>query len=186
MSIVMDGAVASGSERALDFASVYQAHFHDVERWLRAMGIPESDREDIVQEVFLVVRRKLGAFDGRNLAGWLFRIASLTASDHRRRAWFKNLFHRREDRDLESFAWSGADPAENLERRQAEQQLYRILAGMSEKRRTAFVFYEIECLSGEEIAGLLEIPLATVWTRLHHARKDFLERVAELQAKERA
>ena len=44
---------------------------------------------------------------------------------------------------------------------------------MSEKLRTAFVLFEIEGYSGEEIARIQDIPLGTVWTRLHLARKEF-------------
>ena len=51
---------------------------------------------------------------------------------------------------------------------------------MSDVRRTAFVLFEIEGYSGEEIAELEQIPLATVYTRLHHARKDFLRLTAEI------
>jgi RNA polymerase sigma-70 factor (ECF subfamily) len=162
-----------------DFSSLYTRHFHDVERWIRAMGVPESELEDLTQEVFVVVRRKLAAFDGRNLPGWLFRIASRTVSDHRRRAWFKNLFSRRSDTDLDALEHAGAGPAESLERKEAERLVRRILSRMSEKRRTAFALFEIEGMSGEEIAQLLEVPVATVWTRLHHARKEFLSLLSE-------
>jgi RNA polymerase sigma-70 factor (ECF subfamily) len=52
---------------------------------------------------------------------------------------------------------------------------------MAEKRRTAFVLFEIEGYSGEEIAELFGIPVATVWTRLHHARKDYFRLVDAYQ-----
>ena len=44
---------------------------------------------------------------------------------------------------------------------------------MSDTRRATFVLFEIEGYSGEEIAEIQAIPVATVWTRLHHARKEF-------------
>ncbi len=56
---------------------------------------------------------------------------------------------------------------------QAQALLQKILLKMSEKRRVAFVLFEVEGYSGEEMAKLLEIPLATVWTRLYHARQEF-------------
>ena len=71
--------------------------------------MPSSDTEDLAQEIFLVVRRKLDRFDGGNLAGWLYRIAQLTVRDHRRRAWFKNLTLRRRNVDLAKLA-DGAPP----------------------------------------------------------------------------
>src|SRR5678815_2164726 len=82
------------------FRAIYDAWFDDVTRWLYALGVPSSDTEDLAQEIFLVVRRKLAAFDGGNLAGWLYRITQLTVRDHRRRAWFKNLTQRRKEVEL--------------------------------------------------------------------------------------
>ena len=61
---------------SLEFAPLYDEWFEHVARWIRALGAPSGDVEDIAQEVFLVVRRRLRDFDGRNLAGWLYRIAS--------------------------------------------------------------------------------------------------------------
>ena len=165
----------------LDFTRVYEAWFDPCLRWLRALGIPDADLEDLGQEVFVVVRRKLDGFDGEKLAAWLYRIAARTASDHRRRAWFRRLWTRGARVDLETLASTATGPCEALERREAERQLAAILGRMSEKRRVAFALYEIEGYSGEEIAALLDVPVATVWTRLHHARKEFLARVAELE-----
>ena len=70
-----------------------------------------------------------------------------------------------------------ADPSQILERREAERALSSILSDMSDVRRTAFLLFEVEGYSGEEIAELEGIPVNTVWTRLHHARKDFLRLV---------
>ncbi len=57
--------------------------------------------------------------------------------------------------------------------------LVQILRKMGEARRTAFVLFEIEGYSGEEIAALEEVPVNTVWTRLHHARKEFATLIAQ-------
>ena len=165
----------------LDFTRVYEAWFDPCLRWLRALGIPDADLEDVGQEVFVVVRRKLGGFEGDRLAAWLYRIAARTASDQRRRAWFRRLWTRGSRIDLDTMHSHAAGPAELYERREAERLLDGVLARMSEKRRVAFSLYEIEGYSGEEIAQLLDVPVATVWTRLHHARKEFLARVAELE-----
>src|SRR4029077_10587762 len=78
------------------FAAIYDAWFDEVVRWIGAFGMPDSETEDLAQEVFLVVNRKLSTFNGGNLAGWLYRIAELPVRDHRRRAWCKNLFRRRQ------------------------------------------------------------------------------------------
>jgi RNA polymerase sigma-70 factor (ECF subfamily) len=61
-----------------------------------------------------------------------------------------------------------------------------LLARLSEKRRSTFILFEIEGYSGEEIAALENVPVATVWTRLHHARRELAERLRELEAKRKA
>jgi RNA polymerase sigma-70 factor (ECF subfamily) len=173
------GTASLERERGLEFRAVYEAWFDRVCRWLRALGGPQSDVEDLAQEVFVVVRRKLPAFDGENLGAWLYRISARTASDARRRSWFKHLFARRASLPLDGLAHAAASPAELLERKEAEQVLYRLLDGMSEKRRRALVLAEIEGATSEEIARLEGIPAATARTRLHHARREFLERAAK-------
>jgi len=165
--------------RAFDFESVYEAHFVEVARWVRALGANDGDIEDLTQEVFIIVRRKLDTFDGRNLRGFLYRIAQRTVRDHRRSAWFRNLIRRQsplEPKTIASRSPTGLQVLEQAERRRAVDA---ILARMSEKRRSTFVLFEIEGYSGEEIARIQSLPIRTVWTRLHHARKDFLRMVAE-------
>src|SRR5689334_21378126 len=98
-------------ERESRFREIYERWFGDVVRWLYALGVPGSDTEDLAQEIFLVVQRKLHRFDGGNLAGWLYRIAQLTVRDHRRRAWFKNLTVRRRDIDVGHADLTTAGPA---------------------------------------------------------------------------
>jgi RNA polymerase sigma-70 factor (ECF subfamily) len=172
----------SESAQPADFTGIYTACFHVVERWVHALGGPDCEGEDLTQEVFLVVRRKLDRFDGRNLRGWLYAITARTVSDYRRRAWFRHCFVGRREVELDELPRAAPGPAEECERAEAQRLLYRLLGRMSEKRRTAFVLFELEGYTGEEIAELLGIPVATVWTRLHHARREFLARVAELNA----
>ncbi len=166
--------VETGAAEPLSFEDVYAKWFHEVSRWARAFGGLDADLEDLTQEVFLVVRRKLSHFDGKNLSGWLYRIAQRTVRDYRRRAWFRSLLRTKTERASEPESASPArDPAEQFERREAERFLSQILDQMNESRRTAFILFEIEGYSGDEIAALEGVPVNTVWTRLHHARKEF-------------
>ena len=59
------------------------------------------------------------------------------------------------------------------------RQLQQIVSKMSEKRRVVFMLFEVEDYAGEEIADMLDVPVNTVWTRLHHARKDFFALLAQ-------
>lgn len=166
-------------EREGRFREIYARWFGDVVRWLYALGVPNSDTEDLAQEIFLVVQRKLNRFDGGNLAGWLYRIAQLTVRDHRRRAWFKNLTTRRREIDVARAELTTPGPAAHYEEAENRRLVQGLVASMSEKLRTAFVLFEIEGYSGEEIARIQDIPLGTVWTRLHLARKEFWKLLAK-------
>lgn len=169
----------SGKRAGLDFRQIYEDWFDDVVKWLYALGAPASDTEDLAQEIFLVVRRRLDDFDGGNLAGWLYRITQLTVRDFRRRAWFRHLVRGRREIDMTDLPHGSAGPERNYEVAESRRLFQEVVARMSEKRRTTLILFEIEGYSGEEVARIQDIPLATVWTRLHHARKEFWKLVKD-------
>jgi RNA polymerase sigma-70 factor (ECF subfamily) len=171
---------------ALDFTRVYSTFFAHVARWIRALGGPTADVEDIAQDVFLVVRRRLVEFEGENLVGWLYKITRFTVRDHRRRAWFRHVLAGRRDIELDEMPHSQDGPAATLDKKEAKRVLHELLSRMSDKRRTAFVLFEIEGYSGEEIALMEDIPVSTVWTRLYHARRDFLGLVTKHNSREKS
>jgi RNA polymerase sigma-70 factor (ECF subfamily) len=159
------------------FEQIYETRFQDVLRWLRALGGLGADLEDLAQEVFLVVERKLDDFDGGNLNGWLFKITKNQAGHYRRRAWVRRVLSTNREPEVDDVplhASAQLTPHQLLERREAVAFVTKTLERMSSAQRTAFVLFEIEGYSGEEIAELEQIPLNTVWTRLHHARRSFL------------
>jgi RNA polymerase sigma-70 factor (ECF subfamily) len=162
-----------------DLRTIYDEWFDEVLRWIRALGGVEADRDDIVQEVFLVVRRRLPAFDGANLAGWLYAITRRKVRDARRRVWVKHIFTRRRSEDLEGLPDTAGGPASSLEHKEKQRVLWTLLGKMREQRRATFVLFEIEGLSGDEIARVQGIPINTVWTRLYHARKEFFALAAK-------
>jgi RNA polymerase sigma-70 factor (ECF subfamily) len=147
--------------------------------------VPELDREDVAQEVFLVVRRRLCDFDGRNLAGWLYRIASRKAGQHRRAGWMRLLFSPRRTTEVDDLPFTGTSALSKIETKEKGALLECLLSKMSDRRRNVFFLFEVEGHSGEEIADMLDVPMNTVWTRLHHARKDFFELLARHRRAER-
>ncbi|HEY2406489.1 MAG TPA: RNA polymerase sigma factor [Polyangiaceae bacterium] len=158
-----------------DFATLYDVWFDHVARWLKALGAPERDHEDLAQEVFLVVRRRLPEFDGHNVAGWLFQISRRQVLRYRRLRWVQRVLTFGSSEHVEQLPELRHSPLAALENKQRHELVQQLVAKLSDKRRVVFVLFEVEGYSGEEIADLLDIPLNTVWTRLHHARKDFFE-----------
>ena len=178
-------AAAVEGEAPLSFRAVYDARFHDVLRWVRAMGGRDEDLEDLAQEVFIIVRRKLAGFDGQNLHGWLYRITQRTVRDYRRAAWFRNWLSRKKladhERTLLKLVEPGRGPAEEQELREAQESFRLVLDRMREKHRTAFVLFELEGYTGEEIAELEGAPVSTIFTRLYHARREFVTILQQLK-----
>jgi RNA polymerase sigma-70 factor, ECF subfamily len=159
----------------LDFDTVYRQHGQLVARWAARLGGPDVAVDDIVQEVFLVVSRRLAGFRGEaKLTTWLFRITQQTVRNARRQRrrwrWISRLTKRVES----SVPADRPSPLEDRERNEAIAEFYRLLDTLSEKYREAIVLHELEGLDALQIAELLGIKPATVRVRLHRARAAFL------------
>jgi len=156
--------------------AIYRAHAGTVARWAAKLCGPGSDVEDLVHEVFLVVRRRLPEFRGEaKLTTWLYRITERVALQNRRKDRFRRWFGSARQLEIENaIAPARLTPVDSLERRQSIEACYRILDGMPDKYRTVLILFELEELSGEEIAALTGRKLATVWVHLHRARARFL------------
>jgi RNA polymerase sigma-70 factor (ECF subfamily) len=169
-------AALPGQDAELALARVYAENADFVWRSLQHLGARESDLEDLLQEVFLVVQRKLGGFDGRSrLTTWLFGICLRVVARQRRRAYFRlewatpDVPERADDRT----------PEDELSDEQRHRVLERALSRLSLEQRAVFVLFELEGNSCQEIAELVAVPLGTVYSRLHHARKDIKKALAK-------
>ncbi|MFT3768838.1 MAG: sigma-70 family RNA polymerase sigma factor [Minicystis sp.] len=162
---------------ALDLLAVHAAQADFVWRSLQRLGVRPADLEDVFQEVFIVVHRRLHTFDGSSaLTTWLFGVCLRVAAAHRRRAWFRrevptdDLAEHREVPEDEL-------PDAAVASRQARAALEAMLDRMDLDKRAVFVMFELDELSSEEIAAILGVPVGTVWSRLSAARKQF-EKIA--------
>lgn len=167
---VEDAVTAVPAGPSLEFRAIYERWFSEVSRWVRAMGGPEAEREDLVQDVFLVVHRRLPDFDGQNVAGWLYQIARHRVRDFRRLLWVRHLLLGSVPLS-ESLSMGGASPADSLETNEKRLLLERLLGKLNESERAAVVLFEIDGYSGEEIAAIQGVPVNTVWARIHKGRK---------------
>lgn len=163
---------------------IYDQHADFVFRTLRALGVPDRDIGDAIQEVFLAIHRTLPAFEERcSMSTWLFTICRSVARDRRRRA-----YRRYEVIDgalVDAQPDSGSDLSTRLEHRQKLAELDAILEAMEEEQRLVFVLFEIERMTGAEISEALGIPLGTAYSRLRLARAAFRAAVARRRAAER-
>jgi RNA polymerase sigma-70 factor (ECF subfamily) len=164
---------------ALDFDAVYTEHVCFVWRVLRGMGVPAAQVEDAVQDVFVVVHRRLAAFDQRySIRTWMFAIAYRVASEHRRKARRTHDQVSLESRLVEDL---GPDPAQAAERSEALRVCLALLDQLDEDKRAVFLLAEVEGLTAPEIAEVMGQRLNTVYTRLRRARLQLNQTFAKWQ-----
>jgi RNA polymerase sigma-70 factor (ECF subfamily) len=167
----------------MTFKEVYDDNFRFVWRSLRRLGVRESDVADAVQEVFVVVYRKLAEFEGRSkVTTWLFGICLRVARDRKRAA--HERLRSEEAAPISDKADDRVDVGAEAERRQALAQIQSIILEMPEEQGTVFYLFELDGMSGEDIAEKLEVPLGTVHSRLRLAREQFRKAVARMHARD--
>jgi RNA polymerase sigma-70 factor (ECF subfamily) len=171
----------------LTFDAVYDEHFAFVWRSARRLGIAPSALDDVVQDVFVVVHRRLADFEGKSSAkSWLFGIVLHVVRDVRRTL-------RRKPAQLGGAGRSGDDvgdvvdidgssPHDSAAKREAVQMLHTILEAMPDDQREVFILSELEQMSVPEIAAAVGANTNTVYSRLRAARADFERAVARAQA----
>jgi RNA polymerase sigma-70 factor (ECF subfamily) len=171
------GQVAPRLASVPAFDEVYQAHVRFVWRTVRSFGVAEAQLEDAVQDVFVVVHRRLAEFAGRaRIETWLFAIARRVAGAYRRTAM------RKTDRNdaLDDVVLASADDTfAALSRAQAAAAVAAVLDGMDEDKRIVFTLVELEQMSVPDVAELVGINLNTAYSRLRLARRAFEAAVAK-------
>jgi RNA polymerase sigma-70 factor (ECF subfamily) len=165
------------------FGAVYEANFDFVWRSVRRLGVHPGSIDDQVQEIFLVVHRRLPEFEGRStIKTWLFGIVLRVVRDHRRQ-----VRRRAGDTstDPETLSDNGrGGPDESAAKAEAISALYRILDELDDEKREVFVLAELEQMTVPEIAEALDVNMNTAYSRLRAARAAFDEGVARHQARD--
>ena len=161
-------AAAATGAKPCDFEAIFREFAPYVARVLPRMGVAASDLDDVAQDVFVAIHRALPQFEARSsLKSWVYGICIRTCSNYRQRA------HRRRERLLGSVPERVMtnDPEQSLATRRALERLDVALARLPEAQRAAFVLYEIEELSIQEIAAALDCSKFTIYARLYAARR---------------
>jgi RNA polymerase sigma-70 factor (ECF subfamily) len=160
----------------LSFDDVYSANIAYVWRVLRTFGVAEAQIEDAVQDVFVVVHRRLDEWEGRAaITTWLFAIARRVASAHRRKASGARTEELSED------LAGGTDTFAAMSRAQAAATVMAILERMDEDKRIVFALVELEQLSVPEVSRMLDLNLNTTYSRLRLARVAFEAAVKQVK-----
>ncbi|HVT10245.1 MAG TPA: sigma-70 family RNA polymerase sigma factor [Polyangia bacterium] len=172
---------------AAEFDDIYDRTVDYVWNVVRRMGVPPSDAEDVVQEVFVAVHRRLDRFEGRaQLKTWVFSIA-VHFVQHYFRTHFRKPGDRATGKGTEIHALADQQengPASEVERMERYDALDWVLARLDEPKRLVFVLAELEQMTLSEIGEIVGANPNTVATRLRAARQAFEKALARFQARE--
>ena len=168
----VENPALSARAEAPSFDDIYGAHFEYVHRIVARLS-GRRDVEDLVQEVFLVVHRKLPTFAGdASITTWLFaichRVVGAQVRKERVRRVLFDIFGQNE-----TARPPPTDPLQALEHTEQRERIGKVLAKLAWKKKVVLLMFEVEGWSCADIAEALDIPVSTVYTRLHHARRDF-------------
>jgi RNA polymerase sigma-70 factor (ECF subfamily) len=179
-------AEAPGARATFD--EVYAEYFEMVWCAARRLGTPDANVDDVAQDVFLVLHRRLADYDGHgSLRSWIYGIVVRIVRDHRR------TFRRKDARcvPLASDANGEAPvpspapaPSDVAERNEAFALLCALLDELDDEKRELLVLSELEEMTAPEIADVIGAPVQTVYSRLRAARKAFDQAHARHRARE--
>lgn len=170
-----------------ELAAVYEAHFRYVWRCLRSLGVRDAQIEDALQDVFVVVQRKLVDFDGgAQLRTWLYAIALRIARKYRERGRREHSSLEDAQQSLEAAPQSDLSLPASAEGAALSNERLALaraaLEALDDDKREVFVLARVEQMSAPQIASIVGIPLNTVYSRLRAARLAFEAEVARRTA----
>jgi len=159
-------------------------------RVARGIARTDADAEEVVQDVFLALARKIESFEGRaQLSTWIYRVATNAALLKRRGKrvqlevsleehlpTFKEDGHRDGPRDYVLADWSRTPEAELLDG-EARTVLARAIDQLPDTYRAVLILRDVEELSNEETARILDESVGSIKSRLHRARMALREQL---------
>ncbi len=176
--MVLRKSSVSNPENGIRFETTVRAHLsaaYNLARWLTR---DEHSAEDVVQEACLRAFKFMETFHGGNSRAWFLAIVRNTyysdVKKNRGEAFNVSLDEDGPDERSDGAFWTqgdGADPIRELEREEAKRLIREALDRLPQEFREVIVLRELEDLSYQDIARVVQIPLGTVMSRLSRARK---------------
>jgi RNA polymerase sigma-70 factor (ECF subfamily) len=174
------GAPLASPPPTPSFDELYESYVDFVWRSVRRLGVNEGSVDDAVQQVFLVVHRRLREFTpGGSVRTWIFGIVVRVVRDYRRSLRRKSPHTFAPQADPEMLAdekQAGADESTALA--EAARLVQEWLGELDDDKREVFVLAELEQMTAQEIAEATGTNASTVYSRLRAARAEF-EKAAE-------
>jgi RNA polymerase sigma-70 factor (ECF subfamily) len=168
-TVSAQGTAPARAPACVDFVAVFREFGAYVPGLLRRLGVAEREVEDVAQDVFTVIHRRLPGFRGDStLKTWVCGVTLRVARSHLRLARVRKLVLG--EPPVEPSQAPGQHESALLAER--VRMLQRALDELSHEQRRVFVLYELEELPMRDIAELLGCPEKTAYTRLQAARQN--------------
>lgn len=162
-------------------SALFRAHGAFVAAFVRRMGVDGAELDDVVQDVFLIAHKKGGFVPGTaKPTTWLAAIAMGEVRNRRRKASRRAGVVSPGEPQREVVARSG-DPFESLDREQRVRLVQAALDRLPDDKRSLFILFELEGEACPALADAFDVPVGTVYSRLHAARRAFEQAVRELR-----
>jgi RNA polymerase sigma-70 factor (ECF subfamily) len=185
MPLRLDVAKVPEEADSLDLSTIHTKHADFVWLTLQRLGVRDADVEDLLQEVFVVVHRRLHTFDeSSRMTTWLFGICLRVAAAYRRRAHFRR--ERATGEVPEQATTDDGSPESMASASEAQARVRAVLDLMDLEERALFVMFEIDEVPCERIGEMLGVPVGTVYSRLQAARKSFQKALGRFEARQSA
>ena len=151
-----------------------------------------ADAEELVQDTYLKAFKSSSQFElGTNLKAWLMRILTNTFINRQRKKKYERQYAERVvaeplydevlDREAREFA---SNPEKHVFAKFFRGQLEQALADLPEDYRLVVVLTDVQGFAYKEVAGMLEVPIGTVMSRLHRGRKLMRQALVDFAASE--
>jgi RNA polymerase sigma-70 factor (ECF subfamily) len=172
-------------EAVTTLARVYQDHFAFAWRMVRRLGVPDAQIEDAVQDVFVVVHRRLPDFEGRSsVRTWLAGIVRRVARDYRRSIERKPALANELDVAVDEISVEQGTPEDSALATEAARLLHLLLDTLDDDKREVFILAELEQWSIADIAEATGVKINTASSRLRLAREAFELAAERLRARD--
>jgi RNA polymerase sigma-70 factor (ECF subfamily) len=165
------------------FSQIYQLHFNFVWSCTRRLGVSEIEIDDVAQEIFIVIHRRLHTIEQPEaLRSWIYGIVRRTVSTYHRakRAKLASTTSLKSEPDMQYP--QQPTPHELAEQSDQVKLLWNMLEKLDAPKREVFVLSELDEMTVSEIALAIEVPINTVYSRLRSARQELEEALAKLNA----
>ncbi len=164
----------SRQSRTADFEAAALPHLNEIYRTAARLLGDAARADDVVQDVFLQAWKSFDRFEpGTNCRAWLFKIL-FHSMNHYRRKWLGFRLVRESEEVLEQAVAAPPPPAAQV----TDQEMLRALAAIPREFRAAVLLIDVEEFTYKEAAGILNVPIGTVMSRLSRGRKLLREKLA--------